>query len=76
MAIYTISAARAQLSSLIGRAQKGERIIITRNGRPVAVLIGYDREKRHRTPGSLKGKVRIDDSNPWTVGAPEGGRQG
>lgn len=36
----TIAEAKAQLSACIARAEAGERVVITRHGRPVAVLHG------------------------------------
>ena len=51
--------AKTQLSSLLNRAEAGEEIIIARNGRPVARLIGIGAHRPDRTPGSLRGLVHI-----------------
>jgi prevent-host-death family protein len=34
----SIAAAKARFAALVARAEKGERIVVTRNGRPVACL--------------------------------------
>jgi len=39
--IVNISEAKAQLSKLVERAEHGERVVIGRAGRPVAVLTAY-----------------------------------
>lgn len=45
-----IHAAKTQLSQLIARAEKGERIIIARAGKPVAELGPMPRKKRPHLP--------------------------
>ena len=35
--------AKARLSEMVAAARKGERVIITRHGRPAAELVGCDR---------------------------------
>lgn len=59
--------AKTQLSKLIARALKGERIIIARAGKPLVELTPY-RAEQPRTPGMWKGKVRIarDFDSPVT----------
>lgn len=61
MIVDTITEAKAQLSSLIERVVRGEEVIISRAGKPVAVLLAYDPKRRPRAPGRLRGKVRIAD---------------
>lgn len=39
--IVNISDAKAQLSKLVERAERGDRVVIGRAGRPVAVLVSY-----------------------------------
>lgn len=48
-----IDEARTQLSQLVDRAAAGEDVIIARNGRSVARLCPL------RTPGSLRGEIRM-----------------
>jgi prevent-host-death family protein len=38
--------AKAQLSAVIDAAQKGEAAVITRHGKPAAVVLGYDEWQR------------------------------
>lgn len=61
MIISTITEAKANLSALIERVERGEEIIIGRAGKPVAVLKAYDRSRRQRQPGSLRGQIEIAD---------------
>lgn len=51
--------AKTHLSRLVERVQKGERLIIGKAGKPVAVLSPYEEENKVRRPGSMKGKIRI-----------------
>ena len=48
--LITIHAAKTQLSKLIARAEKGERITIARDGKPVAQLGPTRKVKRLRLP--------------------------
>lgn len=59
--ISTITEAKANLSALIERVERGEEIIIGRAGKPVAVLKAYDHARRQRQPGSLRGRIEIAD---------------
>ena len=72
--------AKNRLSSLVNRAEKGEEIIITRHGRPVAKLVPsapvFDRKKARKaveemrrlrrgvTLGGLKIKDLINEGRP------------
>jgi prevent-host-death family protein len=46
--LVNIHAAKTRLSRLVARAEKGERIVIARNGRPVAQLGPAPRSKARR----------------------------
>jgi prevent-host-death family protein len=60
MSTVTIEEAQAKLPELIDRLVPGEEVIITRNERPVAKLVGQQRPIRQpRRPGSAKGKLVI-----------------
>jgi len=39
MSTVNLATAKAQLSELIGRAENGEEVVITRHGRPVARVV-------------------------------------
>ena len=59
MIIDTVTEAKAHLSELLDRVTNGEEVIISKAGKPVAVLEAYKAEHRVRSPGRLRGKVRI-----------------
>jgi prevent-host-death family protein len=59
---YTIHVAKTNLSKLIEKAQAGEEVIISRADKPVARLIPFSSEQPRRQPGTLKGKVSLNDS--------------
>ena len=61
MHITNISEAKAQLSALIEKVLSGDEVIIGRAGKPVAKLIRYERSEQSRSPGALKGKIKIAD---------------
>jgi prevent-host-death family protein len=61
MAMVTIHEAKTHLSKLIARAEAGEEIIIARGKEPVARLEAVSPRKSQRTPGRLKGKIRLPD---------------
>jgi prevent-host-death family protein len=51
--------AKTHLSQLVDQAAAGEEVIIARNGRPVARLCPLPRVSQQRTPGTLRGKIRM-----------------
>ncbi len=53
----TVNQAKTHLPRLLVEAEAGAALVITRGGKPVARLIGF--EDQPRRPGRLKGKVRI-----------------
>jgi prevent-host-death family protein len=54
-----VYAAKTQLSRLLDRAARGEEVIITRNGRPVAKLVPTAVVRSPRRLGALRGRVRV-----------------
>jgi prevent-host-death family protein len=54
-----VYAAKAQLSRLLDRAAKGEEVVITRHGRPVAKLVPAGSARSERRLGALRGRIRI-----------------
>jgi len=70
MATVTVNIheAKTHLSRLLVRAEAGERIVIARAGKPIAVLSAVEDRPARRVPGMDKGKVIIhpnfDDSIP------------
>jgi prevent-host-death family protein len=53
--------AKTQLSKLLEQVEKGERVVISRAGEPVAVLSAYRAAVRRRRLGLFAGQGRIHD---------------
>ena len=56
MSIYE---AKTRLSHLVDRALRGEQVVITRHGRPVARLVPAAPPRTPRRLGALRGKIRV-----------------
>jgi prevent-host-death family protein len=54
-----IHEAKTHLSRLVERVEAGEEITIARAGRPVARLVPYRRRTEPRSPGLLKGQIKL-----------------
>jgi len=61
MLITNISEAKAQLSALIEKVKAGQEVIIAKAGNPVAKLVLFKRSEEPRSPGALRGKIKIAD---------------
>ena len=61
MLITNISEAKAQLSALIEKVKAGQEVIIAKAGTPVVKLVLYERSEKPRSPGALRGKIKIAD---------------
>jgi prevent-host-death family protein len=61
MKVVNIHQAKTTLSQLLESALAGEEVIISKAGKPLARLIPYQSEKKPRTPGYWKGKVKMAD---------------
>ena len=59
MVVNTVTEAKARLSELIARVQTGEEIIISKSGKPAAILRSYQKSPAQRRPGTMKGRIRI-----------------
>lgn len=59
MRIVNVREAKTQLSKLIEAAAHGERIVIAKAGKPVAILVPVFACKTVRKPGAMAGMVRI-----------------
>ena len=55
----SVYAAKTQLSRLLDRATRGEEVVITRHGKPVARIVPVDRRRTPRKLGALRGKIRV-----------------
>jgi antitoxin (DNA-binding transcriptional repressor) of toxin-antitoxin stability system len=60
-AVVTVTEAKTQLSSLLGRVGDGEEIVIRRGQRPVAKLVRYDEPVVRRRLGDLRGQIWMSD---------------
>ena len=54
-----VTEAKAQLSSLLESVENGEIVVISRGSKPVARLVPFIPESIKRTPGRLRGKIKI-----------------
>ena len=61
MRTVNIHEAKTTLSRLLVQVEAGEDIIIARNGKPVARLVGVQKRGK-RQPDIFKGKIVIPDS--------------
>ena len=61
MSLVNVHHAKTHLSRLLTQAEAGEEVVIARNGRPVARLVGYA-PRGKRQFGALKGRIAVDDS--------------
>ena len=61
MTQVNIHEAKTHLSRLIERAAEGEEIVIARAGKPIARLVGLNHDRSPRVPGSMRGRIQIDD---------------
>lgn len=53
--------AKRRLSKLVDAVTHGQQFIIMDSGRPIARLLPIEKDKAHRIPGSMKGKIKIAD---------------
>ena len=61
MVTVSVEQAQENFIDLLARAEAGEEVVITRVGRAVGKLVAY-RERGKRQFGSLKGRIKLDDS--------------
>ena len=62
MTVTNIDDAATRLPELVEQAERGEQVILAREGKPVARLVRFgDRPARPRTGGQWRGRVRIGD---------------
>jgi antitoxin (DNA-binding transcriptional repressor) of toxin-antitoxin stability system len=59
MPTMTIEEAQARLPEVIARLAPGEELVITRDARPVAHLIGLPKERPQPVPGRGRGLLTI-----------------
>jgi prevent-host-death family protein len=59
MQTVNIHEAKTHLSRLLARVELGERVLIARAGKPIAILGPYGPEPIRRSPGIDRGKIVI-----------------
>lgn len=59
MSTVNIHQAKTHFSKLVDAALRGEETIIAKAGKPAAKLVPIKAGKPARTPGFLKGKIKI-----------------
>ena len=78
----SVQDAKKQLSALLDKVKNGASFVITKAGRPVALLSAVQKRKRHESRiGFMKGKIKLapdfDDPLPAEIiEAFEGGGSG
>lgn len=58
---FNIHEAKTQLSRIIERVEKGEQVVISRAGVPVAKVVPFPRQLRRTGRGSLAGQIELAD---------------
>ena len=58
-ATVSLYEAKTRLSHLVDRASRGDEVVITRHGRPVARLVAAKVTRTRRKLGALRGKIRV-----------------
>jgi prevent-host-death family protein len=61
MVSMTVSEARAALPDLLTRVEGGEEVVITRHGRPVAVVVRPDALRSRRAGAALASAERVHE---------------
>lgn len=59
MQTVNIHEAKTHFSKLIEAVAQGEEIVIAKAGKPAAMLVPMPVHKPMRTPGAMKGKMKI-----------------
>ena len=61
MTSVNIHEAKTHLSRLLDEVSRGEEVTIAKAGKPIARLVPVTTSRPTRTPGFLRGKIRISD---------------
>ena len=62
MKTVNVHDAKTHLSRLLERARAGEEIVIAKSGRPYARLVPLEGRAPERRAGTLKGRIRVDET--------------
>ena len=58
-AFVDIHEAETNLPELLLRVIAGEKIVITKAGKPLAMLVPFEQKKIVRKPGSARGRIQV-----------------
>ena len=61
MKFVNIHEAKTHLSRLLDEVSRGEEVTIAKAGKPIARLVPVTNSRPTRTPGFLRGKIRMSD---------------
>lgn len=59
MTTVNVHEAKTHLSELLARVRRGERIVIARSGKPIAMLTPLEEPTERRRPGLDRGRLTI-----------------
>lgn len=57
--VFSVAEAKAKFSELLSRAEAGERLTVTRHGRPIVEITGVNQKPKQKLRGALKGQIWI-----------------
>jgi prevent-host-death family protein len=60
--------AKTHLTQLLGRVAKGEKILITNRGQPVAMLVPPESDEQRDVAGTVREMLRVRDEQGPTLG--------
>lgn len=64
--VLNLTEAKAKFSEVVDRVSRGEEIIVTRMGQPVARISRYEPAAANRRLGFFKGRIRLaEDFDDW-----------
>lgn len=69
MTTVNVHEAKTHLSALLVRVARGERVVIARAGKPIAVLVPFGAAATERVPGRDRGLIRM--ANDFDAPLPE-----
>ena len=61
MSQVNVHEAKTHLSKLLTRVEAGEEIVISKAGKPIARLVPWNQNTKHRTPGLDRGQLQVPD---------------
>lgn len=63
---FNVTEAKAKFSEVVERALRGEEIIVTKAGKPVAKILRYEPAERHQRLGLFAGQIEMaEDFDEW-----------